>query len=128
MQVAVGVIRDPQQRIFITQRRQHTELAGYWEFPGGKLEAGETPLVALIRELNEEVGIGVEQARLLETVAGVQLQQHLQLHYFLVEQWHGEPYGREGQPYRWIVQQDLQAELFPPTNGRIVALLLGGSV
>lgn len=122
------MIRDPQQRIFITQRRQQTELAGYWEFPGGKLEAGETPRVALVRELDEEVGIRVEQARLLQTLVGVQSQQHLQIHYFLVEQWQGEPYGREGQPYRWIAQQDLRAELFPPTNARVVALLLGGSV
>lgn len=127
MQVAVGVIRDPQQRIFITQRQHHTELAGYWEFPGGKLEGGETPLEALIRELHEEVGIRVEQARLLQTVAGTQIQQHLQLHYFLVEQWQGEPYGREGQPHRWIAQQDLRAVAFPPTNASVVAWLLGGS-
>lgn len=127
MQVAVGVIRDPQQRIFITQRRHHTELAGYWEFPGGKLEAGETPLEALVRELYEEVGIRVEQARLLQTVAGTQIQQHLQLHYFLVEQWQGEPYGREGQPHRWIAQQDLRAVALPPTNASVVAWLLGGS-
>lgn len=128
VQVAVGVIRDPQQQIFITQRRHHTELAGYWEFPGGKLEAGETPLEALIRELHEEVGIRVEQARWLQTVAGTQTQQHLQLHYFLVDQWQGEPYGREGQPHRWIAQQDLRAVAFPPTNASVVAWLLGGSV
>lgn len=128
MQVAVGVIRDAQQQIFITQRRHHTELAGYWEFPGGKLERGETPLEALVRELHEEVGIRVEQARWLQTVVGTQTQQHLQLHYFLVDQWQGEPYGREGQPHRWIAQQDLRAVAFPPTNASVVAWLLGGSV
>ncbi len=128
VQVAVGVIRDAQQQIFITQRRHHTELAGYWEFPGGKLERGETPLEALVRELHEEVGIRVEQARWLQTVVGTQTQQHLQLHYFLVDQWQGEPYGREGQPHRWIAQQDLRAVAFPPTNASVVAWLLGGSV
>jgi 8-oxo-dGTP diphosphatase len=127
VQVAVGVIRDAQQRIFITQRRHHTELAGYWEFPGGKLESGETLLMALVRELYEEVGIRVEQAKLLQTGVGVQSQQHLYLHYFLVEHWHGEPYGREGQPHRWIAQQDLRAVAFPPTNTSVVSWLLEGS-
>lgn len=126
--VSVGIIRDTQQRIFITRRRQHTELAGCWEFPGGKLEAGETPLAALIRELNEEIGIQVEQAQLLQTLEGVATQQHLQLNYFLVEQWQGEPYGREGQPSAWVDQQALQIDSFPPTNAPIIKLLLADQV
>lgn len=130
--VSIGIIRDPQQRIFITQRiiqpmgqrREHIELAGYWEFPGGKIEAGETPEMALIRELDEEVGITVEQARLLRTVVGNHHNYFLLLHYFIVEQWCGVPYGREGQPYRWVAQQALRIEEFPVTNAPLVTALL----
>lgn len=57
LQIAVGIIRNPQNQIFITQRAADAHMANKWEFPGGKIESGETPEEALVRELQEEVGI-----------------------------------------------------------------------
>lgn len=124
LQIAVGIIRNQQRDIFITQRMPGSQLAGYWEFPGGKVEAGETPEAALYRELWEETGIKVEQATLIEVIEHQLANRQLTLYFYLVEQWQGEPFGREGQPMRWIPQNRLDESEFPPANAPIVRLLL----
>lgn len=124
LEIAVGIIRNPQQEIFITQRAAGSHMAGFWEFPGGKIEAGETPEQALVRELSEETGIVPTAIQPLESVAHTFSDRQITLHVFLVEAWQGEPYGREGQPMRWVKQQALRAEEFPPANAGIIARLI----
>lgn len=98
-------------------------MANRWEFPGGKIEADETPVQALKRELLEETGIEVVSATPYDTVDHTYDDLRVTLHFFIVDGWKGEPYGREGQPQRWVPQQELQAEEFPPANVDIVARL-----
>lgn len=123
LQIAVGIIRNPQQEIFITQRAAASHMAGFWEFPGGKLEAGETPVQALIRELNEETGINALSPTLLKTIEHTFDDRIVTLYFFMVEEWEGEPFGREGQPMRWIKQSELNANEFPPANASVIQLL-----
>ncbi|AXU97915.1 8-oxo-dGTP diphosphatase MutT [Erwinia persicina] len=122
LQVAVGIIRRDGD-IFLAQRSASSYMANRWEFPGGKIEADETPVQALKRELLEETGIEVVSATPYDTVDHTYDDLRVTLHFFIVDGWKGEPYGREGQPQRWVPQQELQAEEFPPANVDIVARL-----
>ncbi|WP_075182203.1 8-oxo-dGTP diphosphatase MutT [Pantoea sp. 1.19] len=123
LNIAVGIIRDGQQRIFLTQRAAQSHMAGKWEFAGGKFESGETADMALARELNEEVGIDVERASPYEIVEHAFDERRVTLHFYLVEAWRGEPWGREGQPGRWVAQGELDADEFPPANAGIIERL-----
>ncbi|TKI08765.1 8-oxo-dGTP diphosphatase MutT [Martelella alba] len=122
--IAVGIIRNARREIFIAQRAQDAHMGGFWEFPGGKVETGETPEQALIRELREETGIAVLRAELLATSQHRFADRDMAFYFYLVEHWQGEPCGNEGQPVRWCAQQDLEAGAFPPANASIIRQLL----
>lgn len=126
LQVAVGIIRDNQQQIFLAQRSASAYMGNMWEFPGGKIEAGEMPEQALKRELQEETGIDVVSATPYDVVDHTYSDLRVTLHFFIVDRWDGEPYGREGQPQRWVAQSQLNAAEFPPANAEIVARLKAG--
>lgn len=122
--IAVGIIRNAQQEIFIARRPHGVHMGGFWEFPGGKVEEGETPMQALVRELQEEVGIGVEQARLMATSQHHFPDRDMRFYFFVVEGWRGTPLGNEGQAVRWCLQGQLDPADFPPANAAIIHQLI----
>ncbi|HED3138452.1 8-oxo-dGTP diphosphatase MutT [Citrobacter farmeri] len=124
LNIAVGIIRNPYNEIFITQRAADAHMANKLEFPGGKIEAGETPEQALSRELQEEVGITPVDATLFEKLEYQFPDRHITLWFWLVESWKGEPWGKEGQPGKWIAAGMLQAEDFPPANEPVIMKLV----
>ncbi|PJR67988.1 8-oxo-dGTP diphosphatase MutT [Raoultella sp. T31] len=124
LQISVGIIRNPQGEIFITQRAADVHMANKLEFPGGKIEAGESAEQALVRELQEEVGITVRSSRLFDTLEYQFPDRHITLWFWLVEEWSGEPWGKEGQPGQWIAQRALDSEAFPPANEPIITKLV----
>ena len=101
IQVAVGVIRRADGRVLLAQRPSGKAMAGYWEFPGGKIEPGESPRDALARELHEELSIDIHNAQpwLTRTFQYPHAIARLQL--FRVTEWLGEPHGREDQQLSW---------------------------
>lgn len=124
LEIAVGIIRNAaDNRIFITQRQKRSHLAGLWEFPGGKIESGETAAQGLARELEEEIGINISDPVLLQTLNYRYPEKSLVLHFFVVEKWRGEPYGKEGQAGRWQAVSELNGEEFPEANRPIVSLI-----
>lgn len=125
LQIAVGIIRNARREIFIARRQAGSHLAGLWEFPGGKIAAGESAPQALVRELQEEVGIAVAPmaAQLLQRIEHAFSERRVVLHFFLVHDWQGEPYGREGQETRWVAAASLCAADFPTPNRTIIEYL-----
>ena len=124
LQIAVGIIRNDAGEIYITQRAADAHMANKWEFPGGKIEAGETAEEAMIRELEEEVGITASEPQLFDKLEYAVPDRHITLWFWLVENWQGEPWGKEGQPGRWIAQNALIADEFPPANAPVIEKLV----
>jgi 8-oxo-dGTP diphosphatase len=128
LQGAVGIIRNTERQIFLAQRAASSYMANKWEFPGGKIEQDESAEQALKRELMEETGIEVTSASAIGQADHSYEDLRVTLHFFLVEGWNGEPYGREGQPQRWVEQQDLVADEFPPANHDLISRLVAGEI
>lgn len=120
MPVAVGVVRGPDGRILTARRRPGTPGAGQWEFPGGKVEQGETVIRALQRELEEEVGIRVTASRPLICVRYAFPDRVVVLETHEVFGYEGEPHGREGQELAWVPGEDLSC---PPILASSVAIV-----
>ncbi|SDT93336.1 Nudix family hydrolase [Halopseudomonas salegens] len=118
--VVAAVIRNHQQQILLARRPEHAHQGGLWEFPGGKLEQGESPYAGLCRELHEELGIQVSQARPLLDISHDYPDKQIRLDVWLVEAFSGEPHGAEGQPVRWVNQQELAQYPLPAANVPIV--------
>jgi len=124
VKVVVAVITDEQQRILITQRPLHAPHGGYWEFPGGKLEVGESAEHALIREIKEEVGLDVHQYKLLGHINHDYADKSVQLIVFHVTSFTGTPSRLEGQlDMQWIARERINPELFPEANRKIFDLM-----
>ena len=109
MRVAVGVLVRADQTLLIQQRRDGTDCAGFWEFPGGKLETGESPEMALHRELKEELGIEISELSFLCTLDHDYEHAYVSLHTYLVHQWSGEVQGVEGQNITWALPDDIRS-------------------
>ncbi len=121
--VAVAVIRDGDGRVLCTQRLPHQHLAGLWEFPGGKVEPGETLAQGLRREIREELGLEVGATAPLLRLTHHYPGKTVMLDTWRVLDWHGVPQGREGQPLRWQHPEAMQAAEFPPADVPIIEAL-----
>lgn len=121
--VAAGVLRDDSGRVLIAQRPPDKHAGGAWEFPGGKLQAGETPRAALDRELREEIGIRIGRAAELVEYTHAYPDRDVRLSVFLVSAWDGEPHSLESQPLRWLAVDDLLAHGLLPADRPIVSAL-----
>lgn len=121
---AVALI-DRDGRILLAQRPEGKFLAGLWEFPGGKVEAGETPETALVRELEEELGINTWQSCLAPlTFASHSYEDfHLLMPLFACRKWDGIPTGREGQKLAWAKARDLRDYPMPPADEPLIPIL-----
>lgn len=120
LHVVAAVIRDVAGNILLAQRSAHKHQGGKWEFPGGKVESGETPLQALSRELEEELGIQVQHAQPLIKIRHVYPELAVLLDVWEVTAFSGTAHGREGQSVAWFDAEQLPALEFPPANAPIV--------
>jgi len=122
--VAVALV-DDDNRVLIAQRPEGKSMAGLWEFPGGKVETGETPENALIRELNEELSIDVTAACLAPfTFASHTYEKfHLLMPLYVCRRWSGTPQPQEGQTLKWVRANTLKDYDMPPADIPLVAML-----
>ena len=123
--VAAGLLVDIDGRVLIARRPEGKAMAGLWEFPGGKVEAGETPEAALIRELREELGIDVTETCLAPfTFASHRYDDfHLLMPLFVCRVWEGTPSPREGQQVRWVMPNRLADFDMPPADRPLIAMI-----
>ena len=127
VEVAVGVLRRADGALLFAQRPEGKPYAGWWEFPGGKLETGETVEHALARELLEELGVTIESSEPLTVVEFSYPHARVRLHFRCVDRWRGEPQSREGQALSWQQPHRMTvAPLLPASIPVIEALAAGG--
>ena len=121
---AVALI-DVDGRVLLAQRPEGKEMAGLWEFPGGKIEAGETPEDALIRELHEELGIDTHASCLapLSFASHGYETFHLVMPLFACRKWQGIAAPREGQVLKWVRPRDLRAYPMPAADAPLIPIL-----
>jgi len=121
---AVALI-DKDGRVLLAQRPEGKSMAGLWEFPGGKVETGETPEAALIRELEEELGINTWSSCLAPlTFASHGYDDfHLLMPVFACRKWEGIPRPREGQTLKWVAVNEMRDYPMPPADIPLIAML-----
>ena len=124
--VVAAALVDSDDRVLVAQRPEGKALAGLWEFPGGKLEPGEQPEAALIRELAEELGIAVEAACLapLTFASHAYADMHLLMPLYVCRRWSGLVRACEGQALRWLPPRDLRSIAMPPADAPLIPPLI----
>jgi 8-oxo-dGTP diphosphatase len=122
--VAVALI-DRDSRVLLTERPKGKNMEGLWEFPGGKVDKGETPEAALIRELQEELGVDTETSCLAPfTFASHTYEKfHLLMPLYVCRVWKGIPVGKEGQRLSWVRPNEMKNYPMPPADKPLVAML-----
>jgi len=122
--VAVALV-DADRRVLIAQRPEGKSMAGLWEFPGGKVEPGESPEAALIRELQEELGIETKEACLAPVSFASHSYEsfHLLMPLYACRKWQGEPQAREHVALKWVRPQNLRDYPMPPADEPLIAAL-----
>jgi len=125
LHVVAAALIDADGRVLVAQRPAGKSLAGLWEFPGGKIEAGETPEAALVRELDEELGISVHTSCLAPAgfASHAYPDFHLVLLLFAIRKWQGIPIGNAGQALRWVRPPALFSLDMPPADRPLLGLL-----
>ncbi len=123
--VVACALVDADGRVLVARRPEGRCMAGLWEFPGGKLEPGETPEACLVRELREELGIDTEASCLAPfTFASHAYPDfHLLMPLYVCRVWRGLPRPREGQELRWVAPAELERLAMPPADRPLVAML-----
>jgi 8-oxo-dGTP diphosphatase len=124
--VVAAALIDADDRVLIAQRPDGKQLAGLWEFPGGKIDAGERPETALIRELREELGIVVKPACLAPLTFASHAYEdfHLLMPLYICRRWEGFVQAREGQALKWVRAKDLRNYPMPPADEPLIAHLV----
>lgn len=124
--VVAAALVDSDGRVLIAQRPADKMLGGLWEFPGGKIDPGERPEQALIRELDEELGITVREACLapLTFASHAYPEMHLLMPLFICRRWEGTPLSREGQPLKWVRPRALRDFPMPPADEPLIPALI----
>jgi len=123
--VAAVALIDPDGRVLLAERPEGKSMAGLWEFPGGKVESGETPEAALIRELHEELGIDTWASCLapLTFASHAYEKFHLLMPLFACRKWNGVPQSKEGQRLAWVRPQALRDYPMPPADIPLIPIL-----
>ncbi len=121
--VAAGILRNAGGQVLIAERIEAGPFCDLWEFPGGKIHAGESALLALKRELLEELGIEATALEPFMNLTHEYPDRIVELEFFNVTQWRGEPAGLEGQSLRWIDVADLRADELLPADAPVVSAL-----
>lgn len=123
--MAAAALIDPDGRVLIAQRPEGKSMAGLWEFPGGKIEPGEKPEAALIRELREELGIETWESCLapLSFASHPYEDFHLLMPLFACRKWRGTPHPHEHSALRWVRPGDLAGCPMPPADRPLLAVL-----
>ncbi len=124
VRVAAGVIRRSDGRVLVSRRLPGRHMAGAWEFPGGKVQAPETPRQALGRELREELGISVRRARRIMSYEQEYPDRLIALHFYQVSEYSGVPRGCERQELAWELPERLAELGFLPADRPLVELLI----
>ena len=124
--VVACALVDVDKRVLIAQRPPGKALAGFWEFPGGKLDPGERPEQALIRELHEEIGITVQEACLapLTFASHAYDDFHLLMPLYICRRWEGQVMAREGQTLAWVRANKLRDYKMPPADIPLIPHLI----
>ncbi len=124
--VVACALVDEDRRVLIAQRPEGKALAGLWEFPGGKLDSGERPEEALIRELKEELGIDVKEACLapLTFASHAYPDFHLLMPLYICRRWEGVVASREGQALKWVRPAKLRDYPMPPADEPLIPALI----
>jgi len=125
MLVSAVALIDRDGRVLLAQRPEGKSMAGLWEFPGGKIEDGETPEAALIRELEEELGINTWQSCLapLTFASHSYASFHLLMPLFACRKWQGTPQSKEGQALKWVKPRDLKSYPMPAADVPLIPIL-----
>lgn len=123
--VAACALIDTDGRILLAQRPEGKSLAGLWEFPGGKVEIGETPEETLVRELDEELGIKTKVACLAPLTFASHTYEgfHLLMPLYICRRFEGVPYGRENQAIKWVWPMALRDYPMPPADEPLIPIL-----
>jgi 8-oxo-dGTP diphosphatase len=124
--VAAVALVDKDGRVLLARRPDHKSMGGLWEFPGGKVEAGERPETALIRELKEELGIDVSESCLapLTFASHAYDEFHLLMPLYVCRRWQGQPSGLEGQELAWVRPRKLADYDMPPADRPLIPHLI----